>query len=93
MLNMHEKLGQAVTFLGKESQEHFQAALDSLLRVLAVKVEEMGPRLKAMGQPAIEESEISNCHTLIFAPIQNQADHLMAGFVTEKVKRMLDGYL
>ena len=87
MLNMFEKLLDAIELGGW--QNDFQNATDGFTAILEAKIIEINEHLRTKGQNTIDDKELLQFYYEKFRPVQQEADLAMAGFIENKVKRML----
>ena len=90
MLNMYEKMVDAVEYLDPQIQPKMQRALRTYLSVLAVKFDQMNLEIPD-GAKRIRRGELLRFYAGVFVPIQTAADRAIEPFIHQKINNIIRG--
>jgi hypothetical protein len=93
MLNMHDRLSEAVSDLPQDDKLRFEGAFRKYLAVLACKLEEVSEGLEKAGVPGITPQSFDTYYREVFSPVQRKAEEATADFLSRKVERNLEKIL
>jgi hypothetical protein len=89
LINMHEKLTEAISFFPQETQELYKQGMDLYLGTLVAKVSEIDSTLRQYHHSGLTISDIQEYSLREFQPAQRKAEEIFAGFVDDKVRQIL----
>ena len=90
MLNMYEKLNDAIESLDQAVQPTMQRAMRIYLAVLAVKFDQMNQEIP-YSTKRIDRRELLRFYESVFVPIQSAADRTIEPFIHDKIRNVLLG--
>jgi hypothetical protein len=91
LLNMHEKLSEAVRVLPEEVQGQFAEGLELYLGTLYAKITEIDTTLKGYGHQGLSIASLQHFFEEEFRPFQQKAEEVFGGFVQQKVESIISG--